>query len=167
MLDQSAMAVAADALGYPGASEVIERDRLSVIQAYRMFLLGAGQDRGRVAAVVVLTAATARRHFAPDDWNGEAEKLLAVAALDLTSDRVFSITLPKRRGGSSKPILARFHSASNAQAAIIAGASGSRLKVWLLTTTRGAVLGIKCSRLEHLKMARAFRPSRANVEALK
>jgi hypothetical protein len=43
MLDQSAMAVAADALGYPGASEVIERDQLNVIQAYRMFLRG-GND---------------------------------------------------------------------------------------------------------------------------
>ena len=87
MLDQSAMAVAADALGYPGASEVIERDRLSVAQTYRMFLFGAGQDRGRVAAVVVLAAATARRHFQPDDWNGDLEKALAVAALDLDGDR--------------------------------------------------------------------------------
>ena len=41
MLDQSAMAVAADALGYPGASEVIERDPArSVAETYRMFRLG-------------------------------------------------------------------------------------------------------------------------------
>ena len=87
MLDQDAMSVAADALGYRGASEVIERDRLSVIQTYRMFLFGAGQDRGRVAAVVVLAAATARHHFEPEGWNGDLERALAVAALDLDGDR--------------------------------------------------------------------------------
>lgn len=52
-----------------------------------MFLSGASQDRGKVAAVILLSASTARHHFEPVGWNGEAEKLLAVAALDLTSDR--------------------------------------------------------------------------------
>jgi hypothetical protein len=87
LIDQDAMSVAADALGYRGASEVIERDHLSVMSAYRMFLSGAGQDRGRVAAVIVLAAATARHHFQPDTWNGDLERRLAVAALDLDGDR--------------------------------------------------------------------------------
>jgi hypothetical protein len=81
------MSIAARALHYPGAAEWIERRQLSVPQTYRMFLSGASQDRGRVAAVVVLAAATWRHHAHPQDWNGDLEKKLALSALDLTSDR--------------------------------------------------------------------------------
>jgi hypothetical protein len=35
----------------------------------------------------LISASTARHHFEPTNWNGETEKALAVAALDLTSDR--------------------------------------------------------------------------------
>jgi hypothetical protein len=87
MIDQTAMAIAARALHYNGAAWLIEREQLTVRQAARMFLSGASQDRGRVAAVVVLAAATWRHHVAPDHWNGDLEKAIAVSALDLTSDR--------------------------------------------------------------------------------
>ena len=88
MLDQTAMAITARTLGYSGAAEFIEREQLTASQVSRMLLSGAAPDRNRIAAVVVLSAATARHHFEPVGWNGEAEKRLAVAALDLTGDRV-------------------------------------------------------------------------------
>ena len=87
MLDVTAMAIAAKALGFPGAAWLIEREQLTACQVKRMFLSGAAADRGKIAAVIVLAGATARHHFKPDGWNGETEKALAVAALDLTSDR--------------------------------------------------------------------------------
>lgn len=87
LVDQDAMSIAAKALGYPGAARLISEQQLSACQVSRMLLSGAALDRGKCAAVIVLAAATARHHFEPIGWNGEAEKTLAVSALDLTGDR--------------------------------------------------------------------------------
>ena len=87
MIDQTAMAIAARALGYDGAAWLIEREHLTACQVLRMFLSGASQDRGRIAAVIVLSASTARHHFEPIGWNGDLEKELAIVALDLSGDR--------------------------------------------------------------------------------
>ena len=81
------MAIAADTLGYYGAAWLIERERLTAAQVLRMFLSGASQDRGKVAAIVVLAAGIARHHFEPIGWNSDFEKELAIVALDLTNDR--------------------------------------------------------------------------------
>ena len=64
MLDQDAMSVAADALGYPGASEVIERDRLSVIQAY-LPLKPSANPCEKAGAVSETVPASACTHVAP------------------------------------------------------------------------------------------------------
>lgn len=83
-----AMAIAAKSLGYSGAAWLIEYDRLNPAQVSRMLLSGASQDRGRIAATIILAGATWRHHHDRANWDGgEIERLLAVAALDLTSDR--------------------------------------------------------------------------------
>ena len=84
-IDQTAMALAARALGYGGAADLIEEEKLTAPQVSRMLLSGAARDRGRCLAVIVLTAATWRHHANPTGWNGETEKALAVAAFTAQS----------------------------------------------------------------------------------
>ena len=54
-----AMAIAAKALGYPGAAWIISHDRLNPCQVSRMFLSGESKDRGEVAPLSCWRGASA------------------------------------------------------------------------------------------------------------
>ena len=67
--------------GYPALADLILSDHLSASRVARRFQTSASRNRGYVAAVVLIAGATARHHASPQDWNGDAEKALALAAL--------------------------------------------------------------------------------------
>ena len=81
MVDHAAMAAAARSCGYPALADLILSDRLSAAQVARLLQTSASRDRGDIAAVVLIAGATARHHASPQDWNGDVEKALALAAL--------------------------------------------------------------------------------------
>ena len=81
MVDHAAMAAAARSCGYPALADLILSDRLSAAQVARLLQTSASRDRGYIAAVVLIAGATARHHASPQDWNGDVEKALALAAL--------------------------------------------------------------------------------------
>ena len=76
-----ASAIAARSLGYSGLADTILADELTPTQIARLFSLSASPDAGRVAAVVILAAATARFNSCRDGWNGDLEMQLAKQAL--------------------------------------------------------------------------------------
>jgi hypothetical protein len=60
-----ASAIAARDLGYAGIADIILADELTPTQIARLFAMSASPNAGRVAAVVILAAATARFQFMP------------------------------------------------------------------------------------------------------
>jgi len=76
-----ASAIAARSLGYAGVADAILESELTPPAIARLFSLSASPDAGRVAAVVILAAATARFNSCREGFNGSVERALAIDAL--------------------------------------------------------------------------------------
>ena len=75
-----ASAIAADSLGYHGTAALIVEQQLSAPAIARLFAMSASPNAGRVAAVVILAAATARFNSC-QGFDGSLERDLAIEAL--------------------------------------------------------------------------------------
>src|SRR6478736_6963231 len=80
-----ASAIAARSLGYAGVADAILESELTPPAIARLFTLSASPDAGRVAAVVILAAATARFNSCREGFNGSVERDLAVQQLGAES----------------------------------------------------------------------------------
>jgi hypothetical protein len=82
-IEAAACAVAARVMGYPAFSEVILEQQLSPRAVAAMLRMSATKD-GTAAAIIILTAGTARHAADPNGWGGETERLLALDAVTPT-----------------------------------------------------------------------------------
>jgi hypothetical protein len=82
---EAASAAAARQLHYPGLAELIEVEHLpprAIARLFSMTYSRASRPRcSRDCVVVLLAGALGRYHVAPQDWDGEPEKQLALEAL--------------------------------------------------------------------------------------
>ena len=76
-IEAAACAVAARVMGYPAFSEVILEQQLSPRAVAAMLRMSATKD-GTAAAIIILTAGTARHAADPNGWT---ERLLALDAV--------------------------------------------------------------------------------------
>jgi hypothetical protein len=96
-LEAAACAAAAADLGYPGFAEIITERQLSAAAAgYLLKRYGVGKDGGLTIAIVVLSASTARHRAHPNEWNGDVERALALAALNNKAESTKPPDVPPR-----------------------------------------------------------------------